>query len=60
MMEDVVLCEVSPVILAEESECHRMVWVGRDLKAHLVPMPLLQAGTPSTSPGCSERRPTWP
>jgi len=33
---------------------HRMVWVGRDLTDHLVPTPLLWAGTPSTSPGCSE------
>jgi len=29
---------------------HRMVWVGRDLKGHLVPLPLSWAGTPSTFP----------
>ena len=28
-----------------------MVWVGRDLKDHLVPTPLPWAGTPSTRPG---------
>ena len=39
---------------------HRMVWVGRDLKDHLVPPPLPSAGTSSTRPGCSELHPTWP
>ena len=39
---------------------HRMVWVGRDLKHHLVPTPLPWAGTLSTRPGCSELHPTWP
>ena len=39
---------------------HRMVWVGRDLKDHLVPPPLPWAGTPSTRPGCSKPHPTWP
>jgi len=37
-----------------------MVWVGRDLIDHLVPTPLLWAGTPSTRPDCSEPHPTWP
>ena len=37
-----------------------MVWVGRDLKDHLVPAPLLWAGTSSTRPGCSELHPAWP
>jgi len=37
-----------------------MVWVGRDLKDHLVPTPLPWAGTPSTRPGCSKPHPTWP
>jgi len=30
-----------------------MVWVGRDLKDHLIPTPLAWAGTSSTRPGCS-------
>ena len=38
--------------LVLESWNHRMVWVGRDLKDHLVPTPLPWAGTSSTSPGC--------
>jgi len=37
-----------------------MVWVGRDLKDHLVPTPLPWAGTPYTRPGCSKPCPTWP
>lgn len=28
-----------------------MVWVGRDLKDHLVPNPLLQTGLPTTNSG---------
>ena len=28
-----------------------MVWVGRDILDHLIPLPLPQAGTPSTRPG---------
>jgi len=39
---------------------HRMVWVGRDLKDHLVPTTLPWAGTPYTRPGCSELHPTCP
>jgi len=39
---------------------HRMVWVGRDLKDHLVPSPLPWTGTPFTRPGCSKPCPTWP
>jgi len=35
-----------------------MVWVGRDLIDHKVPMPLPWGGTPSTRPGCSEPHPT--
>ena len=38
---------------------HRTVWVGRDLKDHIVPTPLPRAGTPSTRPGCSNTHPTW-
>ncbi|GAB0189020.1 centromere protein C [Grus japonensis] len=38
---------------------HRMVWVGRDLKDHLVPTPLPWAGTPSTRPRCPKPHPTW-
>jgi len=37
-----------------------MVWVGRDLKDHLVPIPLPWAGTSSTRPGCSQLHPAWP
>jgi len=43
-----------------ESQDHQMVWVGRDLKHHLVPGPLPWAGTPFTTPGCSKPHPTWP
>jgi len=28
------------------SSNQRMVWVGRDLENHLVPVPVIQAGTP--------------
>jgi len=31
-----------------------MVWVGRDLIDHLVPLPLPWAGTPSARPTCSK------
>jgi len=34
----------------KERRNHRMVWVGRDLKGHLVPTPLTWAGTSSTRP----------
>jgi len=37
-----------------------MIWVGRDLVGHLVPIPLPWAGTPSTRPGCSKPHPAWP
>ena len=37
-----------------------MVWVGRDLKDHLVPTPLPWAGTLSAKSGCSKPHPTWP
>jgi len=37
-----------------------MVWDGKDLIDHLVPTPLPWAGTPSTRPGCSKPRPSWP
>jgi len=42
------------------SQNHRMVWVGRDLKEHLVPTPLPRAVTSSPRPGCSELHPTRP
>jgi len=35
-----------------------MVWVGRDLKDHLVPTPLSWAGAPSTRSGGSKPHPT--
>jgi len=37
-----------------------MVWVGRDLKEHLVQTPLPWAGTPSTTPCCPKPHPAWP
>jgi len=37
-----------------------MVWVGRELKHHLVPTPLPWAKTASTRPGCSKPHPAWP
>ena len=37
-----------------------MVWLGRDLKDHLVPTSLPWTGTSSTRLGCSELNPTWP
>jgi len=43
-----------------ESWNHRIVWVGRDLKDHLVPTPLPWAGTAYTRPGCSKPYPAWP
>ena len=33
---------------------HRMAWVEKDLKDHLVSNPLLCAGSPTTRPGCLE------
>lgn len=39
-----------------ESQDHRMTWVGRDFKDHLVPTPLPRAGEPSTRPSCSKPR----
>ncbi|NXN61757.1 TCP4 polymerase, partial [Rynchops niger] len=36
-----------------------MVWVGRDLKDHLVPSPLPWAGTPPTRPGISLNPEQW-
>jgi len=31
-----------------------MIWVGRDLKHHVVPTPVWWTGPPSTKPGCSK------
>jgi len=31
---------------------HRMAWVEKDHKGHLVSTPLLCAGSPTTRPGC--------
>lgn len=39
---------------------HRMAWVGRNLKDHLVSTPLRWTGTPFTRPGCSGPHPTCP
>jgi len=35
-----------------------MIWVERDLKGHLVPIPLPWAGTCSTRPGCLKPQPS--
>lgn len=37
-----------------------MVWVGRDLKNHLVPAPMPWAGIPSIKSIFSKPHPTWP
>lgn len=42
------------------SSQHRMVWVGRDHKNHLVATPLSWKGTPPTWSGCSGPHATWP
>ncbi|XP_075271359.1 proteasomal ATPase-associated factor 1-like isoform X1 [Opisthocomus hoazin] len=55
---DLLPARVTPV-LCYAGRNNRMVWVGRDLKAHLVPTPLPSAGTSSTSLGCPELHPTW-
>jgi len=52
--------QVSWQMQEAHTENHIMVWVGRDLKDHLLPAPLPWAGTPCTRPGCSELHPTWP
>lgn len=39
---------------------HLMVWVDRDLRDHLVPIPLPLPGTPCIRSGCSEPHPSWP
>lgn len=39
---------------------HWMVWVGRDIKYHPVPIFLPWVGMPPTRPGCSRSHPTWP
>ena len=44
----------------QKSQCHGVVWDGRDLKDHLVPAALPWARTPSTRPGCSKPLPTRP
>ena len=48
----------SPQSLLFSRQNHRIVWVGKDLKDHLVPVFLPWAGTPSTRPGCSKTHPT--
>lgn len=46
----------TPFYPASETELQndRVAWAGRDLKDHIVPTPLPQAGMPSTTPGLSE------
>lgn len=43
----------------EKSEKHRMIWVGRNLKDHLIINPLPQAETLSTRPDCSKPHLNW-
>jgi len=42
-----------------ESQNHRMVCFGRDVKDHLVSPPQPLAGTPPTRPSCSKPHPPW-
>jgi len=37
-----------------------MIWIGKDLGDHLLPIPQPWAGTISTRSGCSKHRQTWP
>jgi len=39
---------------------HRMAWVEKDHNDHLVSIPVPQAGSPTTRPGCPEPHPAWP
>lgn len=53
-------CLASPVIHKDAfSQNHRVFWVGRELKDHLVLTALPRAGTPFARPGCSKLYPTW-
>ena len=36
-----------------------MAWVEKDHNDHLVSIPLLCAGSPTTRPGCPEPHPAW-
>jgi len=38
---------------------HRMAWVEKDHKDHVVSIPLPWAGSPTTRPGYSEPPPAW-
>ena len=40
------------VLLDAWLQNHRMAWVGEDIKDHLVPASLPQAGLPTTKPTC--------
>jgi len=40
--------------LLVESQSHRMAWVEKDIKDHLVSTPLTWEGSPTTRPGCPE------
>lgn len=42
-----------------ELQNHRIVWVGKDLTDHLVPIALLWIGTTFTRPGCWKSHLTW-
>lgn len=42
------------------SQNHSLHCVGREFKAHSVPLPGTGKGMPSTTPGCSEHCPAWP
>ena len=39
---------------------HRMVWIEKDPKDHLVSTHLTRAGSSTSRPGCPEPHPAWP
>lgn len=43
-----------------QSQDHRLIWVRKDLKDHLVPTNLQWTETPSSTPGCTNPHPVWP
>lgn len=56
------ISDYSKVLSIKPVSIHRMVWLGRDLKNHLITNPLHgQEHLPTTSnTGCSMPQPTWP
>ena len=49
--------EKSPAFLSED---HRMACIEKDLKDHLLSIPLLCPGLSTTRLGCPEPHPAWP